>query len=211
MSKAPELHFIVEGGAVLAACRDWRDRYQAACAAAADYAKGLGSSAFCVPILSETLGVLAAADPIPGGWRRVASRRAGAAPLMVPLKRAEGAAAREALAALPKFPLQAEIAEAIGHPGTIRWRVSGEAYGSRIIGNRMEPVQLYWPASELLLIVCGDPAHAVRDARLENPGCVIEHGEWTPPSGLRALTEAQRDLLVAQARVNEEARDSLAA
>ncbi len=55
-----------------------------------------------------------------------------------------------------------------------------------------------------LQIAVTDLETTIAEIKEAYPGCVITKGLWTPPAGLKRITEAESDLIIAQSAVDAE-------
>ena len=144
---------------------------------------------------------------LPLGWKRI-DGRGGKPDYMVPHDRARdpavkaaGIAARNAMEALPKPINQHEIADLIGAPRSIHWKSDGLAYGFRRVGVSFFNVVQVTYFGDTFVLIAPDTRKDVSNLLAEHPGGVIESGEWNPPAGLKIITQAQHDLMLAQWKV----------
>lgn len=211
MSKE-RLWLLVEGTPYLAACLDWKRRYREASDAAFRFAHSLGAAGYFHD-LAYQLNAITPVTPIPDGWVK-AKLAQKYQPRLVPAKKQAGEMARAGIAALPRTPRWPELARLIGHPCQVRYRVPSNDEGeedrrwgfSECGAGFANLVQLTWTADQLALVV-GDTAPTIARLQDEFPDVIIEEGPWTPPAGLRQITEAQWDLIMAQAKVDQELKE----
>lgn len=201
-----DLYLLVTADPLLAACEDWRSRYNTARAAAIDYVRSIGSHSWMPSREGDVLG-LGPIDPVPKGWRLERPRSRGSRPKMLPARGQAGDDVRAAIAALPRFPRQHEIAVLIGHPCGVSWVGSDGGTGFSSMGYSFDPVFLGWAnhgGQHQFIIRCPDAAYYVQQVRDDRPGCTIKLGEWTLPVGASLITKARADLIYAEAAVARE-------
>lgn len=205
MSSAKDrLYLLVEGEPYLSACRDWRARHEATMEATFAFCASLGAKGF-YPGFDEGFSHLTWVDPAPAGWEPVKKLRKSLARRLAPVKGPAGDAARAAIAALPPIPKWQEIATLIGHPCQIRYRTSNnECWGFSTCGvNFWKLVDISWAGDEFL-ILAKDTAPEIVALREKYPDVIIGEGVWSPPEGLRPISEARWKLKEAEQRVKME-------
>ncbi len=70
----------------------------------------------------------------------------------------------------------------------------------------MPPIGIGWfNGGETIIIRAPNPAEKIARLRWEHPTAVIDGG-WAPPDGLRPISQARYELLLAEAKVREEER-----
>lgn len=202
-----DLHLLVESGPIREKCEEWRDRYVTAMDAAADFARKHGAPGF-VPGLNGGILALVAVEPPPPGWQLLNKRARSGERRMAPHKGEAGAAIRAEIDALPRAPSEAELSAYIGHPEILKWRsADGHRHGSTSMsGKRLSPVDIMWTANDDIILLAPDTRAWIDSLQEDEPGAVIERGDWVIPAGLRVITEAEYKLLHAQANVDAERR-----
>lgn len=200
---APHLWLLVEGEPFLSGVKAWRERYGVANKAFTALARRLGATGIMFDQFTGRPCSLEGIEP-PPGWAKVK----GSSSRIRPAKGEAGAAVRAELDALPAYPVRHEVSRLIGLPDAIRWS-DGESWGNQGLapGYFMFAADLGW-ADDTFVIRAIDPMPEVAKLRAERPAVVIESGEWTPPAGLRPITEARWKLIQAQAEVAAEERDA---
>lgn len=198
-----KLYLIPEAEPYLSACTDWLERYQEYGRAAFALAASIGAAGF-FPNFDHEVIALTMVDPIPSGWARAKIKGRGA-PRLVPAKGAPGDKARALLTALPPMPKWNEIAALIGHPCQIKYcsPESGSSGFSTCGVGFWSLVNITW-AGDNIAILAKDPQPQIAVLRNKYPDVIIENGDWSPPVGLRSISKARWNLLVAQAEVDSE-------
>jgi hypothetical protein len=211
MSDPERIYFLVEPGPLLDACEDWRKRHIAHREASVALSKSKGSDGVWSSTPNGATSSLSLVEPVPAGWVKRKARRSDEY-FMEPAKGPSGDAARAEIAALPPMPDHHEIAVLINHPGkSVHYTIYGEDGKQLRQGERYGPT--FWYEAKLLWahhdeaplqIEVTDLESTIDSVKADYPGCTITKGLWTPPAGLKRITRAESDLIIAQSAVDAE-------
>jgi hypothetical protein len=196
------LYLIVEAEPFLSICREWKHRHDTARAATFAFAEKHGSNGVFPDFYGDVIGITVQRS-VPPGWSVKKARRVAQHHRLMPAKGQAGDAVRAEIAALPKHPRHAEIADAIGHPCNISYKCENGRWGSGVMGDDWEPVSIGW-AGDTFIIKAPNADRYVAQQLAEYPNCTITLGHWTVPDGLTRITKAEKELLYAQAAVDQE-------
>jgi len=207
---ADRYFLLVEGEPYLAACKAWKESYERSVEAARKFVEALGATGGYSNRDTLALSGVNAVNPLPAGWKRVPGKR-GMPDYMIPHEKARdpeqreaGIAARKAMDALPKANDQDDIAQLIGAPRSVHWKSHGKAEGWRSVAvSFFHTIQVTY-FGDTFVLLAPDTRRVIAELMAQHEGVVIEGGEWTPPAGLRIITEAEHDLMLAQWKVSLE-------
>lgn len=187
-------YLVVESEPYLTACRDWQTRRLTAFNAALEFANHLGATGIFPGFDNELIGITPI-SPIPEGWklRKINHRRAQQ---LIPSNNV----AKAAVAALPIAPKNKELRKLLKHPCTVSYNHPEQHISGFADLGGFRPVKLDRIGDDLILRA-PDPHPYIDKLRRQYPGVVICTGEWNPPAGLRPISWARYELLIAQARV----------
>jgi hypothetical protein len=207
MSSPERIHFVVESGPLLDACKDWKARYVAHRVAAANLVRAKGATRIYFTGFDNSMAGLDEVERTPQGWQRKKIGRSGET-VLLPAKGPKGDAARAELAALPPAPLHGEIAKLIGHPCGVNFTLPDKETYSEMMGLHIHPVQIYWSKLDdgQILITAPDADAWVAKIEEQYPNATITIGRWTPPEGLRRRSNAEKDMIIAQENLEAEQR-----
>ncbi len=211
MLNPDRIHFVVEPGPLLDACKDWKARYIAHRHAAADLVRAKGATKIYFAGFNNAMAGLDGVERIPQGWQRQKTGRSGETALL-PAKGPKGDAARAELAALPPVPRHSEIADLIGHPCQLSYTRPDKGGYSEMMGVHLYPVQVHWSKLDdgQILITAPDADAWVAGIEEQYPDAIITLGRWTPPEGLRRVSNAEKDMIIAQENFEAEQRAAAA-
>lgn len=201
------IYAIVTGEPGLSICREWQDKWKAAHRAAFDFAKSMGASGWVPDHEYDLVGLIPNGD-IPQGWKQ--ARRKNRV-FLEPAKGSAGAAAREAIAALPEHPKQNDLPALLGIPTVISYEYpDNKGWGSSSMsGGYWHAVELMWCDDDALVLRLPDVGAHIADVRQRHPDAVISFGpdeatSWSFPDWLKPISEAEWKLMQAQAEVRRE-------
>jgi len=194
-------YLVVEAEPYMSFCHEWRARFDAARKAAWELAKSYGASGY-FPGFDKEFRALTMVDPIPEGWER-RKRPAAIRDRLFPAKGKAGDAVRSAIAGLPSFPRQEEVRDLLNHPCMVEYR-DGDRWGVACIGSALNPVYLGW-IGDTFIIRAPDPAPDIARTKERHPTATIT-GAWAPPAGLRSISAARYELMLAEHAVQTEER-----
>ncbi|MFH5925711.1 hypothetical protein [Roseomonas xinghualingensis] len=204
-------YLLVEGEPWLSMVKAWRESVSAAHKAGYDYVRSLGATYGVENGRSSGLTGVGLVNPAPLGWKVIRGLR-GKPDYMVPNIKARDKTARAAAeeakrafdAVLRPLPLH-PIAEALGVQSSVSYEVPGGSKGSMSAGYGFffSPIQILW-FGDTYVIYAPDTGPTIQKLREDYPDVVITHGEWSPPAGVRAISEARYNLMVSQWKVERE-------
>jgi hypothetical protein len=204
---------LIEGEPWLGMAKAWKESYVASQRAALEFCRSMGAKHGVQNHEDDGLGGVGIPESgiIPPGWRRIRRTR-GAVDYMVPQHKPRGEAQKEAAAAakaafdaVPRPNSLREIAKALGLPGGVSWETPAGSMGSSGFSDLrflMKPMNVLFMGETYAFFV-PDTEPQIAKIRAEHPDATIT-GEWTIPPGLKRISDAQWDLLVAQWKVARE-------
>lgn len=184
------LYFRVKSGPILAFCEEWRRRAQAAGDAKRDLTEKYGAPGFVAMRSTDTLLGLHVFEPVPEGWQK-APLIGGLGEVLKPSDDQAGRAVQAEIDAIPAAPSASEIADFLGLPELAVCRKTDGRTVRMPVRNDLRPgTELGWATKEgPLMLRFPNPNAVIKKLKHNYPDAEIIAGRWTPPEGLKPISE----------------------